>query len=192
MAEILLVGRVPVTGEGKRFGLTQLDWWLDILHVLGLLLSDAFPVRLYFFSDSPSLPPTPHLSQCDAHALSRLVEKTLMTLDAETCLRNRYSTEPNIDEDGIARRLAHRLNLFRDFVLFLSASGGCHAQWDKPTEDKPLELERPGESQKQADGAGCGNVVDFNEKRHACAAVWSRSKNSSREKLRAVTSEASN
>ena len=79
MSDLLLIGRAPSTGEGNEFFLHCMDWWWDIYHVVETLLSDSFPVKELFYKDLWLAPPTPHLSQCEAHDLSGLLREKVLS-----------------------------------------------------------------------------------------------------------------
>ena len=131
MSDLLLIGRAPSTSEGNEYFLHCMDWWWDIYHVVETLLSDSFPVKELFYRDLWLTPPTPHLSQCEAHDLSGLLREKVLSGGAEMCLREWYRKDPDIDDDGdiIDGWVQHRLEQIGSLMTFLDVCGGCKAKW---------------------------------------------------------------
>ena len=130
MSDQLLIGSTPSTSEGNEYFLHCMDWWCDIYHVVETLLSDSFPVKELFYRDLWNAPPTPHLSQSEAHNLSGLLREKTLSGGAEMCLREWYREDPDIDDDDdIDRWVQERIEQIGSFMTFLDACGGCKAKW---------------------------------------------------------------
>lgn len=134
MSDLLLVGHAPSSPEGQEFFLHCMDWWWDIYHLIERLLSDSYPVDVFFFPDMLLAPPTPHLSPIGALALSRKLEEKWVSKEIAMCLRDIFRDHPIQVEDPeeLEQEIAQRLMQIREFIRFLAASGGCEARWHVP------------------------------------------------------------